>query len=126
MWFCHGGRHTDALQSIPASLWVLITLEDGTLFSLWFEHGEDLQRWGRDSLTASDRRFLLYRRVATAVDIIDNSPGCSFRLSEQTGALKTTGGTGDDRTKLEGLTEPLAFVDDGSEDEAVGVGGVGE
>lgn len=34
----------------------------------------------------------------------------------------TKGGTGDDRSNLEGLTEPSATMYDGSEDEAAGVG----
>ena len=56
-------------------------------------------------MTASDRRVMLTKWVATAVDTVDNGAGYRFRLLEKTGSLMTDG-TGDDRINLEGLTEP--------------------
>ena len=53
------------------------------------------------------------------MDTVDNRAGYRFRLLEKTGSLMTGDGTGDERINLEGLTEPLAFMDDASEDEAV-------
>ena len=74
-------------------------------------------------MTASDRRVLLTKRVATAVDTVDNRTGYRFRLFEKTGNLMTTDGTGDDRINLEGLTKPLTFMDDASDDEVASAGG---
>ncbi|CAN0499717.1 unnamed protein product, partial [Laminaria digitata] len=92
---------------------------------LWLENGDNLERWESNALTASDRRVLLAKWVATAVDTVDNRAGYRFRLFEKTGSPMTADGTGDERINLEGLTEPLAFMDDASEDEVAGAGGGG-
>lgn len=59
-----------------------------------------------------------------AVDIVDKRPNYRFSLFEKTGSLVTADGTGDEGINLEGLTEPLTFMQNGSENEA-GRGGAG-
>ena len=68
---------------------------------------------------------MLTKWVATAVNTVDNRAGYRFCLFEKTGSLMTTDGTGDDRINLEGSTEPLAFMDDASDDEVARTGGGG-
>ena len=68
-------------------------------------------------MTASDRRVLLTKWVATAVHTVDSRAGCRFCLFAKTGSLMTTDGTGDARINPEGVTEPLAFMDDASYNE---------
>ena len=118
------GGCTDALQPIDASLGALIKVEVGKQLDIWLENGDNLERWESNALTASDRRVLLTKWVATAVDIVDNRPNYRFRLFEKTGGLMTADGTCDDRINLEGLTEPLAFMRNRGENEAGG-GGAG-
>ena len=83
-----------------------------------------MERWESNALTASDRRVFLTKCVATAVDIVDNRPNYRFRLFEKIGSLMTVDGTCDEQINLEGLTEPLAFMRNGGENEAGG-GGAG-
>ena len=78
---------------------------------MWIENGDNLERWESNALTASDRRVLLTKWVATAVDTVDNRAGYRFRLFEKTGSLLTADATGDERINLEGLTGRLAFMD---------------
>ena len=57
--------------------------------------------------SVSDRRVLLTKWVATAVDTVGNRAGYRFRLPDKTRSLMTADGTGDERINLEGLTEPF-------------------
>ena len=123
VWYYPGGC-TDALQPIDAGLGALIKVEVGKQLDIWLENGDNLERWESNALTASDRRVLLTKWVATAVDIVDNRPNYRFCLFEETGGLMTADGTCDDRINLEGLTEPLAFIRNRGENEAGG-GGAG-
>ena len=123
VWHYPGGC-TDALQPIDAGLGALIKVEVGKQLDIWFENGDNPERWESNALTASDRRVLLTKWVATAVDIVDNRPNYRFRLFEKTGSLMTARGTCDERINLEGLTETWAFMRNGGENEAVG-GGAG-
>ena len=123
VWHYPGGC-TGALQPIDAGLGALIKVEVGKQLDIWLENGDNLERWESNALTASDRRVLLTKWVATAVDIVDNRPNYRFRLFEKTGGLMTADGTCDDRINLEGLTEPLAFMRNRGENEAGG-GGLG-
>ena len=123
VWHYPGGC-TDALQPIDAGLGALIKVEVGKQLDIWLENGDNLKRWKSNALTASDRRVLLTRWVATAVDIVDNRPNYRFRLFEKTGSFMTADGTCDERINLEGLTEPLAFMRTRGENEAGG-GGAG-
>ena len=59
------------------------------------------------------------------MDIVDNRPNYRFRLFEKTGSLMTADGTCDERINLERLTEPLAFIHNGGENEAGGGGAAG-
>ena len=113
------GGCTDALQPIDAGLGALVKVDD-----IWLEIGDNLERWESNALTASDRRVLLTKWLATAVGIVDNRPNYRFRLFEKTGSFKTADGTCHERINLEGLTEPLAFMRNGGENEAGG-GGAG-
>ena len=115
---------TDALQPIDAGLGALIKVEVSKQLDIWLENGDNLERLESNALPASDRRVLLTRWVATAVDIVDNRPNYRFHLFEKTGSLITADGTCDKRIKLEGLLEPLAFMRNGGENEA-GRGGKG-
>ena len=73
VWHYPGGC-TDALQPIDAGLGALIKVEVGKQLDIWLENGDNLERWESNALTASDRRVLLTKWVATAVDIVDNRP----------------------------------------------------
>ena len=119
---------TDALQPIDGGLAALIKVEVGKQLDIWLENGDNLERWENNALTVSDRRVLLTKRVATAVDIVDNRPNYRFRLFEKTGSLMTADGTCNERINLEGLTKPLAFMRNGGETEAAegGAGGRGD
>ena len=75
------------------ALGAFIKVEVGKQLDLWLEDGDNLERWERNALTASDRRVLLTTWVATAVDTVDHSAGYRFRLFEKTGNLMTTDGT---------------------------------
>ena len=123
VWHYPGGC-TDTLQPIDAGLGALIKVEVGKQLDIWLKNGDNLERWESNALTASDRRVLLTKWVATAVDIVDNRPNYRFRLFEKTGSLMTADGTCGERTNLEGLTEPLAFMRNGGDNEAGG-GGAG-
>ena len=123
VWHYPGGC-TDALQPIDAGLGALIKVEVGRQLDIWLENGDNVERWESNALTASDRRVLLTKWVATAVDIVDNRPNYRFRLFEKTGSLMTADGTCDERINLGGLTEPLAFMRNGGENKAGG-GGAG-
>ena len=89
VWLYPGGC-TDALQPIDAGLEAFIKVEDGKQPDLWLENGDNLERWESNAFTTSDRRVLLTKRVATAVDTVDNRAGYRFRLFEKTGSLMTT------------------------------------
>ena len=119
------GGCTDALQPIDAGLRTLVKVEDGKQLDIWLENGYNLEQWESNALTASDRRVLLTKWVATAVNIVDNRPNYRFRLFEKTGSLMTADVTCDERSNLEGLTEALAFMCNGGENEAGGGGGGG-
>ena len=123
VWHYPGGC-TDALQPIDAGLRACIKAEVGKLLDTWLENGDNLKRWESNALTVSDRRVLLTKWVATAVDIVDTCPNYRFRLFEKTGSLMTADETCDERINLEGLTEPLAFMRNRGENEAGG-GGTG-
>ena len=123
MWLYPGGCR-GALQPVDAGLGAFIKVEVGKQLDLpWLDNGENLERWEINALNESDRRVLLTKWVATAVNTVYNRAGCRCRLFENTGSLMTADGTGDVRINLEGLTEPLAFTDNASEDEVVGAGG---
>ena len=123
VWHYPGGC-TDAVQPIDAGLGALIKVEVGKQLDIWLNSGDNLKRWESNALTASDRRVLLTKWVPTAVDIVDNRPNYRFRLFEKTGSLMTADGTCDERINLEGLTESLASMRNGGENEAGG-GGAG-
>ena len=123
VWHYPGGC-TDALQPIDASLGALTKVEVGKQLDVWLENGDNLERWESNALTASDRRVLLPKWVATAVNIVDNRPNYRFRQFEKTESLMTADGTCDERINLERLTGPLAFMRNGGENEAGG-GGAG-
>ena len=123
VWHYPGGC-TNALQPIDAGLGALIKVEVGKQLDIWLENGDNLERWESNALTASDRRVLLTKWVATAVHIVDNRPNYRFRLFEKTEGLMTADGTCDDRINLERLTEPLALMRNRGENEAGG-GGAG-
>lgn len=118
------GRRTDARRPIGAGLgaFIKVEVEVGQQFDLWLENGENLERWESNDVIASDRRVLLTKWVATAVDTVENHPGYRFRLCEKTGSMMTSDGTSHEEINLEGLTEPLEFLGDASEDEAAGAG----
>ena len=63
------GGCTDALQPIDAGLGAFIKVEVGKQLDLWLENGDNLERWESNALTASDRRVLLTKWVARAVDL---------------------------------------------------------
>ena len=119
---------TDAMRHIDADLAELIKVEVGKQLDIWLENGDNLERWENNALTVSDRRVLLTKWVATAVDIVDNRPNYRFRLVEKTGSLMTVDRSCDERINLEGLTKPLAFMRNGGETEAAegGAGGRGD
>ena len=119
---------TDALRPIDADLAALIKVEVGKQLDIWLENGGNLERCESNALTASNRRVLLTKWVATAVDIVDNRPSNRFRLFEKTGSLMTADGSCDERINLEGLTKPLAFMRNGGDTEAAegGAGGRGD
>ena len=83
VWFYPGGC-TDALKPIDAGLEVFIKVEVGKLLNLWLENGGNLERWENNGLTASDRRVLLTKWVARAVDTVDNRAGYRFCLFQKT------------------------------------------
>ena len=122
VWLYPGGC-TDALQPIDAVIGAFIKVEVGKQLGLWLENGDNMERWESNALTASDRRVLLTKWVATAVNTVDCRAGYRFRLFEKTESLMTTDWTCDDRINLEGLTEPLALMDDASHDEVARAGG---
>ena len=105
---------TDALRPIDAGLAALIKVEIGKQLDIWLENGDNLERCESNALTASNRRVLLTKWIATAVDIVDNRPSNRFRLFEKTGSLMTADGSCDERINLEGLTKPLAFMRNGA------------
>ena len=105
VWHYPGGC-TDALQPIDASLGALTKVEVGKQLDVWLENGDNLERWESNALTASDRRVLLPKWVATAVNIVDNRPNYRFRQFEKTESLMTADGTCDERINLERLTGP--------------------
>ena len=121
VWHYPGGC-TDALQPIDPGLGAPINVQVGKHLDIWLENGDNLERWESNALTASDRRVLLTKWVATALDIVDNHPNYRFRLFEKTGSLMTADGICDERINLEGLTEPLAFMRNEGENEAGGDG----
>ena len=83
VWLYPGGC-TDALQPIDAGLGALIKVEVGKHLDLWRGNGTNLGRWESNALTASDRLVLLTKRVAAAVDTVDNRPNHRFRLFDKT------------------------------------------
>ena len=83
MWLYPGGC-TDALQPIDAGLGAFIKVEVGKQLDPWLENGDNRERWESNALTASDRRVLFTKWVATAVDTVDNRAG--YRCSRRRGA----------------------------------------
>ena len=71
---------TDALQPIDAGLGAFIKVKVGKQLELWLETGDNLELWESNALTASDRRVLFTRWVATTVDTVDNRAGCRLSL----------------------------------------------
>ena len=83
VWLYPGGC-TDSLQPIDAGLGALIKVEVGKHLDLWLGNGTNLERWESNALTASDRLVLLTKRVAAAVDTVDNRPNHRLRLFDKT------------------------------------------
>ena len=81
---------TDALQSIDAGLGALMKVEVGKQLDIWLENRDNLERWESNALTASDRRVLLTKWVATAVEIVDYrpKPTTGFACSRRQGASR--------------------------------------
>ena len=90
-WRLHG--RTAAHRS---GLGAFIKVEVRKQLDLWLESRDNLERWESNALTASDRRVLLTKWVATAVHTVDSRAGCRFCLFAKTGSLMTTDGTGDE------------------------------
>ena len=74
MWLYPRGC-TDSLQPFDAGLGPFIKVEVGKQLDFYLDNGDNLERWEGNALTASDRRVLLTKWAATAVDTVDNRAG---------------------------------------------------
>ena len=89
VWLYPAGS-TDALQPIDAGLGAFSNVDVGEQLDLSLENGDNLERREGNALTASDRRLLLTKLVATAIDTVDNRAGYGSRLFEENGSLMST------------------------------------
>ena len=63
---------------------------------IWLAQSDNLDKWESNALTASDRRVLITPWVGAAMEIVDNRPGCRFRLFDSCGMAMTVDSSGDD------------------------------
>lgn len=99
LWLYPGGC-TDEVQEIDVGHGSLMKWEVGQRLDMWLGNGDILDRWEGNAVTASGRRVLLTKWVATAVDNIDKRASYRFRLLEKTCVAMTVDGTGDERITL--------------------------
>ena len=64
------------------ALGAFIKVEVGKQLDPCLANGDNLERWESNALTASYRRVLQTKWVATAVDAVDNRAGYRFHLFE--------------------------------------------
>ena len=133
---------TDEVQPIDAGYGRLLKVYTGQALDEWLGHGENLQKWECNALTASERRVLITKWVGEATERIDKLPYhhedgrtsredtgvpplYRHRLFEKTGTAMTADGTGDDKISLEGLEEGFRYTFMDVEDQNGDVGECG-
>ena len=65
---------TDEVQPIDAGYGRLLKVYTGQALDEWLGHGENLQKWECNALTASERRVLITKWVGEATERIDKLP----------------------------------------------------
>ena len=90
---------------------------------MWLHYGENLAKRDSNQLPASERRVLLTRSVADAVEAIEERQKYRFRLHEIPGTAMTTDGSGQENITLEGFSAPYCLMDGEDHSGPEGTGG---
>ena len=110
---------TDEVQPIDAGYGRLLKLYCGRQeLDAWLKHGENLQKWEINRVTAFVRRVLLKRIVGNTVQRVDPMPDYRRNWFEKPAMVVTADGALDECIHLEGLSGPYTFEHTvGSDDE---------
>ena len=103
---------TDEVQPVDAGYWRLFKVLVGKSLDAWRLHGDNVERWESNKLTASDRRALITQWVGEAAKQIDSDIRYRRRLFEKTGLAMTADGSDDNLINLEGVERgTYSFMD---------------
>ena len=90
---------------------------------MWLDYGESVAKRDSNRLSASERRVLLNRSVADAVDAIEERQRYRFRLHEISGTATTTDRSRQENNTLEGFSAPYCLMDGEDHSGPEGTGG---
>ena len=87
------GGDTDGLQAVDDGYGKDIKFEMGQAQDHWLDVGDNIEKWEDGKLSASDRRILLTRLFADAVDAVNDKMHALWRYHERTGSIITVDGS---------------------------------